>query len=112
MTEQAPVVYITQELGHIDFAPAERYGDIVFCSINDLPTVKSSLRAKSALADMKKLMSNYRPGIDYILPSGSPLNIAAMMILAGRRGDTHNILKWESRMGTYNKVVLEVPSGI
>lgn len=105
-------VFVTQEQTHIDYAQAEEYGDVVFCSLLDVPTVSGSLRTKQVIEDIKSKMQGYRAGIDYILPTGSPLNIATIMLLAGRVGDNHNILKWESRGRKYQRVVLEVPSGI
>ncbi|MDQ6965267.1 MAG: hypothetical protein Q9M13_10155 [Mariprofundales bacterium] len=107
-----PVVYVTQEQPHINYAQAEQFGDIVFCSLDDVPPVHGSLRTGRVTAAMASKMEGYRAGVDYILPSGSPLNIAAVMMLAGRRGDRHNILKWESRAKQYSRVLLEVPSGV
>ena len=105
-------VFVTQEQSHIDYCQAETFGDIVFCSLRDIPTVSGSLRAKGAVEEISRAMKGYQPGVDYIMPSGSPLNIAAVMIIAGRKGNNHNILKWDSRSKQYSKVALEVPSGI
>ncbi len=108
MSTEEPKVYVTQEQPRISYEMAEDYGEVIFVSLHDLPTVSSSLRAKKAIADIKENMKHYRPGIDFILPSGSPLNIASVMMIAGRMGDVHNILKWDNRMQRYSKVRLEV----
>jgi len=102
-------VYVTQERAHINYEQAEQFGEVVFVSLDDLPTVSGSLRAKAQMEDIQQVMLSYKAGHDYILPSGSPLNIASVMIMAGRMGDRHNILKWESRSNSYSRVALEVP---
>jgi len=101
-------VFVTQEQAHINYAMAESFGDIVFVSANDVPTVSNSLRTEGLLRSMRSVMREYIPGRDYILPSGSPLNIAVVMMLAGQKGDAHNILKWESRSESYAKVALDI----
>jgi len=105
-----PNVYVTQEQPGHNYSQAEDYGDVVFLTQHDVPTVRTSLTSQSVIESLARRMKGYRPGIDYILPAGSPLNIAAVFILAGRFGGSqHNILKWESRIGRYNAVQLEVP---
>jgi len=103
-------VFVTQERAHINYEQAEQFGEVVFVSLTDLPTVSSSLRAKKEMESIQLAMKDYRAGTDFILPSGSPLNIASVMIIAGRRGDRHNILKWESRSNSYSRVAIEVPA--
>jgi len=102
-------VFVTQEQAHLNYAQAEEYGDVVFCSMDDIPTVKGSLRTGKYIEEIRKRMAEYQPGVDYLMPAGSPVNIATVMMLAGRIGSTHNILKWDNRSHTYSKVVLEVP---
>jgi len=108
LTQHTPRVFITQEQAHINYAMAESFGDIVFVSAHDVPTVSNSLRTSGIIKSMQVVMSAYVPGRDYILPSGSPLNIAVVMMLAGQKGSAHNILKWESRSESYAKVALEI----
>lgn len=104
-----PKVFVTQEQPHINYAQAEDYGEVIFASIHDMPTIHTSLRGKEAVAEIAKSMSPYRSGIDYVLPTGSPLNIASVMLLIGRMGNVHNILKWDNRAKKYTKVILETP---
>jgi len=107
MSAKPPVVFVTQEQSRINYSQAEDYGDIVFLSLHDIPTVHTSLRASSAMKEISSKLKGYRPGIDYLLPSGSPLNIAcAMLMAAHKNADTHNILKWEARAQKYVLAVL------
>ena len=101
-------VLVVQEQPQYDYSAAERYGDVTFVSAFDLSPMAQSLRNKEIMAAMRKAMSDYIPGIDYILPSGSPINIAAIMMLAGRMGSKHKILKWDNRSNSYAEVILEI----
>jgi len=107
-TNEDVAVYVVQEQPHINFAAAEDYGTVKFVSLRDVPTLKASLRAKDACAEIVRNMEGYRPGTDYILPVGSPVNIACVMMVAGRKGNCHNILKWENRAMRYDTVALEI----
>jgi len=108
MNSNRPRVFVTQEQSHINYEQAESFGDVVFVSESDIPTVSSSLRCANAIQRMTTIMDTYIPNVDFILPSGSPINIAAVMMLAGRSGDTHNILKWENRSCSYTRVALSL----
>jgi len=103
-----PCVFVTQEQPHINYSKAEDFGSVVFVSVHDIPTVRTSLRVKEAVDTIKSKMATYRAGIDIILPSGSPINIACVMMLAGNAGTAHRILKWENRAQRYDVVMLEL----
>jgi len=106
--EMRPKVYVTQEMAHCDYSQAEDYGDVVFLAMDDLPTVQASLRAKSAIKEIKERFAKYKAGHDYILASGSPVNAAAVTALAGRYGDEHNLLKWNNRSRKYSVVKIDL----
>jgi len=107
-TSDCPRVFVTQEQPHINYCKAEDFGSIVFVSVHDVPTVRTSVRVKESIQAIKQNMRGYRAGIDMILPSGSPVNIACAMMLAGKSGHTHKLLKWENRAQRYDVVTLEL----
>lgn len=103
---ESPKVYVTQERPDIQYEYAEEFGDVVFVSLADIPTISSSLRARKLISEMRRIMKDYRPEIDYILPSGSPLNMVWVAMVAGQRGNTHKVLKWDRRLKKYSVVLL------
>jgi hypothetical protein len=59
------------------------------------------------VGDMKRKMSGYIPGLDYILTGGSPISIILVgMTLA--RGVEHRVLKWNNQTNKYDLCLVKV----
>lgn len=101
-------VLVVQEQPQYDYSPAEQYGDVAFMSSHDVSPMSASLRNADIIRGMKKVMSDYVPMVDFILPSGSPINIAAVMMMAGKMGGKHKILKWDNRSNNYTPVTINI----
>lgn len=102
-----PRVFVTQEGPH-DYQPAQRYGDVVFMTKDELSPFASSRRNVDIVADIKLAMVDYIPGFDYLLPAGSPVAIAYVFMLASRSGDTHRVLKWDNRAHQYSEFSVDI----
>lgn len=100
-------VFVTQWISNVDVAKAEKYGDVVFCTaLEHRP--EPTLAEKNDLIryDLKKKMSEYMQGIDYILLTSS--NIPNMIIGSLLQEGTHNILKWSNQDKEYRLHKVEI----
>ncbi len=102
-------VYVAQE-GPFNYSSAEQYGDLQFCSVQEItPTVGGKLN-DMIIGSMKKAMADYQPGLDFILLSGSPIAIAHCLSIAFNKKDkpiAHNLLKWDAQRNAYLKYTVE-----
>lgn len=104
---ERPRVFVTQEGPH-DYMPAQRFGDVVFMSHDEISPFAESRRNAEIVEQLRLSMVDYIPGYDYILPSGSPVTIAHVFMLASRSGDSHRVLKWDNRAHAYNEFSVNI----
>lgn len=104
-------VYVTQE-AQWDFTPAEQFGPIEFLTKDDLLNVRSSIRNRDLLSDLRHRLKSYDPERDWLIITGSPYVSAAVFMLLGLRGlRTVRILRWDNRDRRYIPLYLEIPNG-
>lgn len=102
-------VYIAQE-GPFDYTSAEDYGQLEFCSVQEITPTKGGQLNENIIRNIRKKMINYIPGRDYILLSGSPIAIAHCLSIAFNMRNVpieHNILKWDGQRGAYVEYKIE-----
>ena len=99
-SESRPRVFLTQDASH-NYSAAEKFGDIVIVSTTELVPWSASFSNQKVITGMFDVLRDYRPGVDYILPSGSPLAIITVAHMISNRGDRHLYLKWDARANEY-----------
>lgn len=99
--QRSPVVYISQENPHHDYRPAEEFGELVFLTTDEYSPVSASHRNRRIIGDIQSLLASYVPGRDFLLPSGSPVVAGIMYMVAGQRGNDHQILHWSNQERAY-----------
>lgn len=91
-----PKVYITQDVGKINFVPAEEHGELV-------PVINGYVnhtQLKRSMTRMQDVMRDITAD-DWIVPAGHPSLIAlAGYIMADRTGRIR-ILAWDNQAGRY-----------
>jgi len=98
-------VFMAQANNRIDTRDAERFGEIVTV-VDRLG--EPSVAPRSMLYDVRKGLANYEHG-DYILPTGSPVVIAAVVMLASRKSDgVINMLRWDRKNKRYESSTLDI----
>lgn len=97
-----PKVFVSQEIG-VNYSPAEEFGEVVILSLKEIVPYEGSLANTTTVAYMEKVLAEgYRPGVDYLLPTGSVLAMAHMFSSAfAKKGPVHLILKWDARAQKY-----------
>jgi hypothetical protein len=102
-------VYIAQE-GPFDYVSAEGYGDLEFCSVNEITAHSGGRLNDNIISGIRLSMADYIPGHDYILLSGSPVAIAHCLSVAFNKSNKvkgHQLLKWDAQRGTYLKYIVD-----
>lgn len=101
-------VLVTQYIKNINFAEAEKYGEVVFLTSEEYrpePVVQMH-NDRIANEIEHNFRKHYIPGEDYIMTTGSAIpNLIVGSLLAGhiRNGTKveHKILKWSNREHAY-----------
>lgn len=94
-------VFVTQEVTFADYSDLDRFGDPVFLSASEVSNVAASLHNKKLVGMIRQRFAEYRPDIDFIAPSGSPIISGLVFALAREKGETFNVLKWNNRDRKY-----------
>ncbi|MCK5609706.1 hypothetical protein KAR91_47975 [Candidatus Pacearchaeota archaeon] len=99
--EQAqPKVFVSQYVRNLDFAEAEKFGEVIFLtSLEYRPEPVPNSFNDAIINDIKRGMTAYISGLDFIMTTGSgiPNIIVGGLLRAGE----HKILKWSNQRKTY-----------
>lgn len=98
-----PKVYITQDLGHINFVPAEAFGEcevLIFGQKSHLALAREIPRLYQKL---KHLTED-----DWIVACGHPFFIAAVSAIQAKRLNKVRMLYWDRQTQQYIKIEAEV----
>jgi hypothetical protein len=100
--DKQPIVFITQYIKNLKFSDAERFGQVRFLTDQEYrPCPAIGVNEKITL-EIKKNISYYLPGTDYILLTGSSIPNFIVGTYLMKFGElTHNILKWDNRQHRY-----------
>jgi hypothetical protein len=95
--DDSPKVFIVKDNPNLDYTHAEEYGDVVFVSNSDFSPTNASPHNGAIVEGVKTVMQSFRPEIDKLVLTGSPMLIALVGHLAleraGKRG-TITVLRW------------------
>lgn len=109
MGNNNPVVFVTQETNH-NFTKAERYGEVVFLTSKEFSRSSNSKRNDEIIEEMRHGLRNFRPGVDFLLPSGSPIAIGVAFALICLGCLDHpkkiQVLQWDNREYNYYPIEL------
>jgi len=100
-------VFITQEGNH-NYTEAQEFGEVEFLTSDEFSPIPTSGKNKNILREIKAKMSTYIPGVDYIMPSGSPIVIGIAFMIAREKGTAVKILKWDNQRRKYSGITVNV----
>lgn len=105
-----PRVYVIAQQP-LDFTPATAFGDVQFLpDVKFAPTPPQGARDtwnQGVIATLKRSLSEYMPGYDYIVPTGNPVKMVMVGAIIAEKGDIHKFLGWEPRSQRYLEYTLE-----
>ena len=107
-TVKKPRVFVTHETS-LDFLDAERYGEIVFLTRDDLHNIKNSLHNESVLRFIREGLRDYDPEVDWVVIAGSPYVAAAVFLMLGHKKIQQvRVLRWSNRDRAYLPMYLDL----
>lgn len=98
---RSPIVWVVEKAS-FDYSPARVYGQTIRAIEADQlsPNADASWHDKT-IQQVRKALSDYIPGIDYIIPTGKPVRMMLVGLILRERGDVHNFLGWDDRTQRY-----------
>lgn len=95
-------VFVTQVNPRISYAPAEKYGQVVFLTSKEYQPEPIPARVNHKIFhEIERGLADYVPGVDYILLSGSPVTTFLAGKIVSDHTGPHKILKWNNRTNEY-----------
>lgn len=100
-------VYITHGRPGFTYDEAEVWSsDLRYVTFAEwTPTGMPGVDKGAIMAEIRQNMADYRPGIDYLLMSGSPIII--MFIGSLLPAGHHNLLKWNRTLDSYELCIMQ-----
>lgn len=98
-----PLVFVVDHQPH-DYTPANAFGTLVFIDTQRLAPVAPGFNGtwnSDITGLIRKKMADYTPGFDFIIPTGSPIKIMLVAMIANEKGKRHQILGWDARTQRY-----------
>jgi hypothetical protein len=98
---RAPVVWVAAH-GTFDYSPARVFAP----EIRVIPGDKLSPNASAdwhanQIQEIRRCLSDYIPGIDFVIPTGQPVRMMLVAMLLKERGDRHQFLGWDDKTQRY-----------
>ena len=103
-----PRVYVVEQQP-FDYAPASAYGEPIFMDVQKLApeaTGAGNGWNTKILQQIRRELSQYVPGHDYIVPTGAPTKLLAVGAVLKEKGPSHNVLGWDGRTQRYLHYVM------
>jgi hypothetical protein len=92
-------VYVVQENRHADYSDAERFGEVVFMTVDEFKPLNASLRNEDIKADIRKYLGSFTRD-DFIILTGNPTMIGFAFHLCAAAGVV-NVLQWDKIDNSY-----------
>jgi hypothetical protein len=107
-----PIVYVVQEQQRLDYADAERFGEVRFLTHLEYNGLRNSIRNKQVTASIAIGLIGFDPSKDYLLMTGSPVAMGyafwiAMLKASAVGCSKLNILQWDRESSHYKHIVFE-----
>lgn len=99
---RGPVVWVIEKMP-FDYSPAKVFAEVVRQIVADelVPNAPDESWNVKAIQQMRRALSDYIPGTDFIIPTGSPVRMLTAGLLLKERGDVHNFLGYDNRQSRY-----------
>jgi hypothetical protein len=96
-------VYVVQENNRIDYSDAERFGEILFLTADEIKPISGSLRNQTILASIRRQMEDFDPTKDRLILTGNPMVIGYAFHLALSKSQSIVVLQWDRFSGQYRE---------
>ncbi len=93
-------VYVMAVSHNKDYSAADRYGDLV--AIADDYVTFAEHADERLMSRLSRIVHQFNPARDYLLPTGSPILIGLVCGLMARRHGNIRMLKWDRVQARYD----------
>lgn len=105
MSRETAKVFIVERMP-FDYAAAAAFGELDFLEgarlAPDAPgDTTMSPWNHHLVSALQHRLAEYIPGLDYVIPTGSPVKIMVVGMILAAKGGVHKILKWDDRTQRY-----------
>lgn len=110
VARKSPKVFVIEQQP-FDYTPATVYGELVFMDSERLaPSAPNAPDTwnKTVLHSLRREISSYIPGYDYIVPTGAPSRMLVVGMLLAEKGRSHKMLGWDNRQRRYLEYVINL----
>lgn len=99
---RSPIVWVVEQ-APFDYSPAKVYGDVIRLITADplTPNAADASWHHRTISQVRKALADYIPGLDFVIPTGSPVRMMLVGLLLKERGDVHKLLGWDARSQRY-----------
>lgn len=99
--KRSPIVWVVEQ-GAFDYSPARVFGDEIRVLTADkmTPNADASWHAR-VIQQMRRELSSYIPGIDFIIPTGRPVRMMLVAMILREKGERHKLLGWDDKTQRY-----------
>lgn len=99
---RGPIVWVIEKMPH-DYTPARVYAEDIRQIVADklVPNAPDDSWNADAVRQLRRAFADYIPGLDYIIPTGSPVRMLTTGLLLKELGDVHNFLGYDARTNRY-----------
>lgn len=105
-----PRVFVIEQQP-FDYTPATVYGTLHFMEASRLAPHAPNAPGhwnKSVINQMQAELNHYEPGVDYIIPTGSPVRMMLAGMMLAKKGNRHKFLGWDNRSRRYLEYIVEL----
>ncbi len=107
----APILYVIEQQP-FDYTPAMAFGgEIRFMDPQKLAPVAPSTTGtwnERVLHRIRKDLSDYVPGYDYIIPTGAPSRMMLVGMVLASIGPHHKVLGWDAKTQRYLEYIIDL----
>jgi len=98
-----PKCYVVQENNSVDYGDAERYGEVIFATVDEFRPIKGSLVNDTIIDQLRRKLADFQPN-DFLILTGNPTMIGfAFTVAMSRLSPTEglNVLQWDRMRQEY-----------
>ncbi len=105
-----PMVYVVDQQP-FNYEPAAKHGTLYFLKATKLAPktpVGYNAHNESVIHALKRELSEYVPGRDFVIPTGAPAKLLLVGMLLAQLGPRHKLLGWDARLQDYLVYIVDV----
>lgn len=101
-------VFVIQQDDKKNLRAASRFGEIKYIFTRGVFPDDQQERAKEMVRIARKVLSDFNPTTDYVVPIGDPVSITIVAALLSELHEVIPVLKWDGEFEAYYPVTIDL----